>query len=237
MLKVELHPDYPPEDGRYLRGNDFSPVAVAIILNCDADKIQPELVSLIRAGVECGAALSGSVQTPNIGFEKMVCNITANPNIRYLILGGPESQGHLTGDALRALVENGVDVKKRIVGTEAPNAVLYNLSIEMIERFRNQVSLIDLQFEGDPEQIGIAVRACYQENPVGFRGYRLHDPGAYPAPPLDGKLTSRVTQPWVGMAVDDEREMEARNRAIALMERLKAGAKGRRLGMNACEHG
>jgi hypothetical protein len=29
MLKVDPHPDYPPEDGRYLRGNDFSPVAVA----------------------------------------------------------------------------------------------------------------------------------------------------------------------------------------------------------------
>jgi len=33
MLKVDPHPDYPPEDGRYLRRNDFSPVAVAIILN------------------------------------------------------------------------------------------------------------------------------------------------------------------------------------------------------------
>jgi hypothetical protein len=32
MLKVKPHPDYPPEEGRYVRGNDFSPVAVAIIL-------------------------------------------------------------------------------------------------------------------------------------------------------------------------------------------------------------
>ena len=38
MQKVKVHPDYPPEEDRYLRGNDFSPVAVAIILNCDADK-------------------------------------------------------------------------------------------------------------------------------------------------------------------------------------------------------
>lgn len=38
MLKVDPHPDYPPEEGRYLRGNDFSPVALAIILNCDADE-------------------------------------------------------------------------------------------------------------------------------------------------------------------------------------------------------
>jgi hypothetical protein len=33
MLKVKPHADYPTEEGRYLRGNDFSPVAVAIILN------------------------------------------------------------------------------------------------------------------------------------------------------------------------------------------------------------
>jgi len=99
MLKVPPHPDYPCEPGRYMRGNDFSPVAVAIILKTDEDKIPPEIELLVRAGVEAGAALSGTVQTPNIGFEKMICNIVANPNIRYLILGGPESDGHQTGAA------------------------------------------------------------------------------------------------------------------------------------------
>jgi hypothetical protein len=38
MLKVKPHADYLTEDGRYLRGNDFSPMAVAIILNQDGDK-------------------------------------------------------------------------------------------------------------------------------------------------------------------------------------------------------
>ena len=51
MLKVNPHPDYPPEEGRYIRGNDFSPVAVAVILNCDGDKIPPELEKLVRAGL------------------------------------------------------------------------------------------------------------------------------------------------------------------------------------------
>ena len=63
MLKVSPHPDYPPGEGRYVRGNDNSPVVVAIILNCDADKIPPEIESLVRAGIESGAALSGTVQT------------------------------------------------------------------------------------------------------------------------------------------------------------------------------
>jgi tetrahydromethanopterin S-methyltransferase subunit A len=220
MLKVNPHPDYPPEEGRYLRGNDFSPVAVAIILNCDADKIPPELEKLVRAGIESGAALAGTVQTENIGFEKIVCNIVANPNIRYLVLGGPESEGHLTGEAMKALIRNGVDEKKRIIATSAPHPFLFNLPMEMIDRFRKQLSLIDLQFEAAPDVIRKAVWSCYQEQPVEFRGYSLYDPGAYPEPPLSGRITWRVTNPWVGPL--DEKEVEAQQKARELMERLKA---------------
>jgi tetrahydromethanopterin S-methyltransferase subunit A len=223
MLKVDPHPDYPPEEGRYLRGNDYSPVAVVIILNCDADKIPPELENLVRAAIETGAALSGTLQTENIGLEKIVCNIVANPNIRYLILGGPESEGHSTGEALKALIQHGVDDKKRIIGTDAPHPFLFNLSREMIDRFRTQLSLIDLQFEGDPDLMRKAVWSCYQEGPVEFRGYSLYDPGAYPEPPLSGKLTWRVAQPWV--EVLDAKELEGKRKAQELMERLRAKAK------------
>ena len=220
MLKVDPHPDYPPEEGRYLRGNDFSPVAVAIILHCDMDKIPRDLESLVRAGIESGAAISGTVQTENIGFEKMICNVVANPNIRYLILGGPESEGHSTGEALKALMVNGVDDKKRIIGTKAPHPFLYNLPLESIERFRMQLSLIDLQFEGDPEVIRKAVWCCYQETPVSFRDYELYDPGAYPEPPLSGKITWRVTTPWFEPASESEREALAK--AKAMVESLRA---------------
>lgn len=223
MLKVKPHPDYPPEEGRFVRGNDFSPVAVAIILNTDADKIPPDLERLVRAGVESGAALSGTVQTENIGFEKMICNLVANPNIRYLILGGPESEGHLTGEALKALMANGVDEKRRIIGTAAPHPFLFNLPLELIERFRKQITLIDLQFEGDPEVIRKAVWCCYQEEPVQFRGYTLYDPGAYPEPPLGGKLTWRVTQPWAVPA--DEKERLAMQRVREMIERIRARTK------------
>ena len=219
MLKVNPHPDYPPEEGRYIRGNDFSPVAIAIILNCDADKIPPELEKLVRSGIESGAALSGTVQTVNIGFEKIVCNIVANPNIRYLIVGGPESEGHLTGEAMKALIFNGVDEKKRIVGTNAPHPFLFNLPMEFIERFRKQIALIDLQFQGDPDLIRQAVWSCYQEKQVEFRGNSLCDPGAYPEPPLSGRITWRITQPWAEIV--DEKEREALEKARKLIERLR----------------
>jgi len=223
MLKVKPANDYPPEEGRYLRGNDFSPVAVGIVLNCDEDKIPPELVKLVRVGLESGAALSGSVQTPNIGLEKMISNIVANPNIRYLIVGGPESEGHATGEALKALLSQGVDETRRILGTGAPHAVLYNLRREEIERFRQQISLIDLQFEGDPGLIRKAVWSCYQEEPVEFRHYRLSDPGAFPAAPLTGGLTWRVTQPWGGIM--EEKEAAAKSKALALAAQLRARAR------------
>lgn len=219
MLKVSPHPDYPPEEGRYIRGNDGSPVAVAVVLNCDADKIPPEIESLVRAGAESGAALSGTVQTENIGFEKIVCNIVANPNIRYMIVGGPESEGHLTGEALKSLILYGVDKKMRIMQTSAPHPFLYNLPMALIDRFRKQLSLIDLQFEGNPELIRKAVWSCYQEAPVDFRDYSLYDPGAFPEPPLSGKITMRVTQPWAEQP--NEKEAEAVKKATELMEQLK----------------
>ena len=121
MKKTDPHPDYPPEEGRYVRGNDFSPVIVFIILNRDEDKIPPEIEALVRTGIETGAALSGTVQTPNIGIEKIICNIVSNPNIRYTILSGPESEGHLTGDAIKALFKNGK------VFLPSPNSFITNL--------------------------------------------------------------------------------------------------------------
>ena len=220
MLKVKPHPDYPPEEGRYIRGNDASPVAIAIILNCDADKIPVELENLVRAGVESGASLSGTVQTENIGFEKIICNIVSNPNIRYLILGGPESEGHLTGQALKSLFTNGVDCKKRIIKTQSPHPFLFNIPMELIDRFRKQISLIDLQFEGNPDVIRKAVWSCYQENPVEFRNYNLYDMGAYPEEPLSGKITWRISMPWAQPA--NEKEEEALKKAKELLEKLRA---------------
>jgi len=219
ILKVNPHPEYPPEKGRYVRGNDFSPVAVAIILNRDEDKIPPEIEELVRSGIESGAALSGTVQTPNIGIEKIICNIVSNPNIRYIILSGPESEGHKTGNALKALFKNGVDEKKRIIGTEAKHPLLYNLPMKLIERFLNQVSLIDLQFRGNPEIIKKAVWSCYQEKPVKFMEYELFDPGAYPEEPLSGKITQKVTKPWA--EPEDDMERDAVRRMHQMVERLK----------------
>lgn len=208
MLKVKPPDEYPPEEGRYLRGNDYSPVAVVAILNTFDFKIPQRITDIVRGSIEAGAALAGTLQTENIGIEKIVANVVANPNIRYILLCAVESPGHLCGEALIALLEQGVDEQKKIIGTEALTPFLYNLPIESIERFRKQVKLINLLNEGNPEEIKAAIRAFYQEEPTEFRGYLLHDPGAYPEPPLVQPITWRITEPWKVITTEEERRIK-----------------------------
>ncbi len=220
ILKVKPPPDYPPEDGCYLRGNDFSPVAVVILLHTRYEAIPDFLQNLAKVAVEAGAALAGFLQTENIGIEKIVCNVVANPNIRYIVLCGVESAGHWPGDAFECFVKNGVDEKRFIIGSKAPTPYLYNISLETIERFRKQITLISLlsdedrKMRIDPEMVKKAVQACYQEQPTKFLNYIVYDPGAYPEPPICMKITWRVTKPW---AVYPEEEAEK-------MKRIKEAA-------------
>lgn len=226
MRKAEPAPDYPPEEGCYLRGNDYSPVAVVVILKWMREETPPEIERLVRVAVESGAALAGTLQTENIGIEKIVCNVVANPNLRYLIVCGPESPGHLVGDALLALARSGIDQRKRIIGAKALTPWLFNVPVEYVQRFREQITMIDLLNEGSPEVIRQAVSACYQEEPTPFMSYVLHDPGAYPEPPLSGKLTWRVTNPQREPKSEEERVQK--DKLQQLMDRVKRAAEGKR---------
>jgi len=200
MRKVKPPAEYPPEEGRYVRGNDYSPAAVVVILATFDFATPPEVEALVMSALDAGAALAGTLQTENVGIEKIVCNVVANPNIRYIVICGEESPGHLPGEALKALVENGVDENKRIVGTGAPTPYLYNLPPEVVERFRKQVSVVDLIGCTDPRRVAEAVRCCYQETPTRFDGYVLYDPGAYPEPPIVHKIAWKVSKPWLEAA-------------------------------------
>jgi len=206
VLKVKPPDGYPPEEGRYVRGNDYSPVAVCVILDTFDFAIPSELNELAMAGTDSGAALSGLLQTENIGLEKMICNIVANPNIRYIVLCGRESVGHLPGESLLALKQNGVTETKQIMGTRAPTPNLYNIPLELIERFRNQIAAVinllcqpgekDISLPGlSPKVVEKAVRSCYQEEPVLFMGYTVYDIGAYPEPAICHKIASKLSQP------------------------------------------
>ena len=219
MLKVKPTEDYPPEEGRYLRGNDYSPVAVVVILRWRREDTPSDIEHLVRVAAESGAALAGTLQTENIGLEKVICNIVANPNIRYLIVFGPESPGHMVGDAIVALSRNGTDERKRIIGAQAPTPYLFNVPEVCVERFRRQVTVIDLVDEGSPELLRQAVWSCFQEEPTAFRGHLLFDPGAWPEPPLSGKITWRVTDPHG--EPKNETEREQKEKLHTLMARIR----------------
>ena len=204
LLKVAPPPDYPPEEGRFLRGNDYSPVAVVAILDTYDFKIPPELVRLMEVAIEAGGAIAGTLQTENIGMEKIIANVIANPNIRYIVLCWRESQGHLPADALINLVKNGVanDKRRTIVGVKAPAPYLPNIPLESIARFRRQVVIVNLISEDDPRS-GTSPRTlvrpygpAFKKKPTVFIGQRLYDPGAWPEPPICQKIAMRITEPW-----------------------------------------
>jgi len=111
------------------------------------------LASNLRAR---GAAIYGPCKTENLGVEKVVANLISNPNLRFLLVCGAESKGHLPGDSILALHRNGIDGEGRILGSKGAIPFIENLSKEAIERFQQQVEVIDrigLVDEGEIEEI------------------------------------------------------------------------------------
>jgi tetrahydromethanopterin S-methyltransferase subunit A len=98
-------------------------------------------------------AIYGSLKTENIGIEKIVANVISNPNIRFLIICGEEIKGHKSGKSLLALHKYGINNNNKI--KNAPGAIPYieNLKKEAINRFRNQIEIIDLIDINDKKKI------------------------------------------------------------------------------------
>jgi tetrahydromethanopterin S-methyltransferase subunit A len=134
---------WPPIRGDYVVGSPESRMAVVT------------LASHLRAE---GAALIGPCKTENLGVEKVVANTISNSNIRFLILCGMESKGHLPGDALLALHKNGIDEQGRILGSHGAIPFIQNLPPEAIRRFQDQVELIDRIGLEDEGQIELLIR-------------------------------------------------------------------------------
>jgi tetrahydromethanopterin S-methyltransferase subunit A len=133
------HDLWPPVRGEYVVGNPGAGVAVVT------------LASLLHIR---GAAIVGPCKTENLGVEKIVANIISNVNIRFLLICGAESKGHLPGDTLKALHKNGVDDQGRITGSRGAIPFIQNLPTEAIARFQEQVELVDrigLEDEGSIE--------------------------------------------------------------------------------------
>lgn len=100
-----------------------------------------------------GLAIVGKLETENIGIDKLIKNVIANPKLRYILVTGEESQGHQSGQTLLALTQNGVDENGRVIGSNGKRPILRNVSQEEIAAFRKQVQLVDLIGCQDIERI------------------------------------------------------------------------------------
>ncbi len=149
---------WPVISGDYIVGDPESPVAVTTL----ASHIEAEL---------SGAAIAGPCKTENLGIEKVVANIISNPNIRFLILAGAEVQGHITGQSIQALYDNGADPdKKKIIGATGAIPFVENVPLDGIERFQNQLEIIDLIDTEDIGAIQSKINECVEKDPGAVEG-------------------------------------------------------------------
>lgn len=149
---------WPIVKGDYTVGNPRSRISVVT------------LASQINPSPE--AAIWGSSKTENMGVEKIIVNTISNSNIRYILICGKESRGHLAGHSLLAIHANGVDEKGKIIGSEGAIPFIENISRAAIKRFQQQVIILDRIGLTDLEEIMKVVRRykdrgeIYPEEPL-----------------------------------------------------------------------
>jgi tetrahydromethanopterin S-methyltransferase subunit A len=155
---VKENRSWPIEQGEYIIGDKTSPVAISTL---GSDEL-PEVLAK-RLGSE-GFALVGKTHTENIGIEKIVKNTISNPHIRFIIICGNDTRGHMAGQSLLSFVQNGVDQGRRIIDSKGQRPVLKNLNFSAIQHFREQVSVIDLIGIEDLNRIEDEVKRCIEKN-------------------------------------------------------------------------
>lgn len=160
-IQIDLK-SWPSVEGRFTVGNKKSPVAVCTNATVAGIELDKEKV-----------AIYGKCVTENIGIEKIIQNVVSNPYIRFLILCGKVSKGHFVGQAFISLKNNGIDEQGKIIGAKGNMPYLKGIDKGLIERFRKQVTLVDLTGEDDAKIIMEKVEACWKENQGVFNGEAL----------------------------------------------------------------
>jgi tetrahydromethanopterin S-methyltransferase subunit A len=147
---------WPVISGDYIVGDPESPVAATT------------LASHIEADIG-GTAIVGPCKTENLGVEKVVANIISNPNVRFLVLCGSEVQGHITGQSIVALHENGCDPeKKSINGATGAIPFVENIPMDGVERFQQQLEIVDMIDVEDVSAIQAKINECVEKDPGAF---------------------------------------------------------------------
>ena len=149
-----MNTEYYPWGGDFTTCTPDGSVAVVILT---LDYTPPETV-----------AIYGSLKTENIGIEKIIANVISNPHIRFLFLCGEDIRGHRSGSSLIALHKNGIDEQHKIIG--APGAIPYieNLDQNALQRFQQQIEIVDLIGEHDIKKITTLINQYIAKTPQPF---------------------------------------------------------------------
>jgi len=157
----ELREGGPPLPGDYSVIRYGAPVAVCTLNSGELGKTLADHRSE-------GLAIVGTMHTENLGIERIIKNTLANPNIRFLVLCGEDTQqavGHLPGQSFESLFHNGLDERGRIVGAKGKRPVLRNVNKEEVRAFVEQVELVSMIGESSADAVSTMIGACVQRNP------------------------------------------------------------------------
>lgn len=152
-------PVWPALSGAYIVKDPNAPVAVCTLTSNELIHPVSELP---------GIAIVGRVYTPNLGLEKIILNVTANPAIRLLLLCGRESAIFQPGQAFQALFSNGITAERRIIGATGYFPVLRNVTAGRIAVFRRQVELVDYTGETDMAALEAQISTLVARSPGPF---------------------------------------------------------------------
>lgn len=179
---VEAYPDEgadldlcPTEEPEERRGwpplpGDFYVVRYGASVAVCALNSEPLAITLANHRPD-GLAIVGTMHTENLGIERVIKNVLANPHIRFLLLCGEDTQqaiGHLPGQSLECLFQNGLDDRGRIKGARGRRPVLRNVSREEIDAFVRQVELVSLIGEQDEEVLVKHILSLSERDPGVF---------------------------------------------------------------------
>lgn len=166
---------WPPLPGDYRIKTFMAPVAVCTLNS-------PEIMDALVETAPVGLAIAGTMRTENLGIERLVHNVLSNPNIRFLVVCGADTEGtigHLPGRSLAALHRNGTDNRGRIIEAPGRRPIIKNLELSLVDAFRRRIEFVNMIGEVDVMSIASVVARCAER-----------DPG--PAEPLEVSSTVHV---------------------------------------------
>lgn len=162
---------WPPLPGDYFVLRYQASVAVCTL---NSSETAAELRDLAPEGL----SIVGMLHTENLGIERIIRNVNANPNLRFLIICGQDTRqriGHLPGQSLASLFANGVDKRWRIIGAQGKRPVLKNVSAEEVTAFRRNIEVVELTGEERPSVIAHQIARCASRNPGAAAGSGSHN--------------------------------------------------------------